>query len=680
MTLTRTGGSDGQVSVQYDTASASTATTGSDYTGGGSGTLTWTAGDDSAKSLSINLIDDAQVEGTEIIQLTLSNPSGGATLGSPIHATVTLADNDVSTPVTPPDVTTPEPETPATQPGVLQFAAATYSANESDGELTNLTVTRTGGSDGSVTVPYFITNESTATEGSDYTSASDKLTWNEGDTKPKSLSLTIIDDNEDENDETVKLTLGNPTGGASLGSQTTATLSLTDNDTAAPVSPAGSLQFSAQTYLVKETDGELDNIIVTRTGGSSGSVSVEYLATADGSATVGSDYTNASGTLTWAEGDNEPKPLTLTLKDDDELEPAETVHLKLFATGEAELGSPAEAQLVIVDNEGDPLATLGQGLAMGCPIETNEACSVTTLFRGGSTKEIGPDYQATLSIPASQRVLVRGEMDIDAAHVGQKADLLVVIYSLPLQDSQTDQFLMVDPELKLQEWAFLKDGDINIAALVAAYKEVTLVENQPVALYQGVLSTQKAHLLIYFGYRLQDGQIVFNGEPIQVRIGLDNELPRLGLGTAFFCPNNKCPTLTTAFSGGASVNEQDYQSTLTLSPNQLVKILGQIDVDAAHVDQKAEILVVAGLTLAGEESTGELFFMLDNQKLPLLWDFDPEKLVAAVKEITLAASVPVEIYQGGLVEGHIRVYFGYRLENGMVVFNGEQVIELQIKK
>ncbi len=680
MTLTRTGGSDGQVSVQYDTASASTATTGSDYTGGGSGTLTWTAGDDSAKSLSINLIDDAQVEGTEIIQLTLSNPSGGATLGSPIHATVTLADNDVSTPVTPPDVTTPEPETPATQPGVLQFAAATYSANESDGELTNLTVTRTGGSDGSVTVPYFITNESTATEGSDYTSASDKLTWNEGDTKPKSLSLTIIDDNEDENDETVKLTLGNPTGGASLGSQTTATLSLTDNDTAAPVSPAGSLQFSAQTYLVKETDGELDNIIVTRTGGSSGSVSVEYLATADGSATVGSDYTNASGTLTWAEGDNEPKPLTLTLKDDDELEPAETVHLKLFATGEAELGSPAEAQLVIVDNEGDPLATLGQGLAMGCPIETNEACSVTTLFRGGSTKEIGPDYQATLSIPASQRVLVRGEMDIDAAHVGQKADLLVVIYSLPLQDSQTDQFLMVDPELKLQEWAFLKDGDINIAALVAAYKEVTLVENQPVALYQGVLSTQKAHILIYFGYRLQDGQIVFNGEPIQVRIGLDNELPRLGLGTAFFCPNNKCPTLTTAFSGGASVNEQDYQSTLTLSPNQLVKILGQIDVDAAHVDQKAEILVVAGLTLAGEESTGELFFMLDNQKLPLLWDFDPEKLVAAVKEITLAASVPVEIYQGGLVEGHIRVYFGYRLENGMVVFNGEQVIELQIKK
>ncbi len=89
---------------------------------------------------------------------------------------------------------------------------------------------------------------------------------------------------------------------------------------------------------------------------------------------------------------------------------------------------------------------------------------------------------------------------------------------------------MVDPEQQLLEWAFLKDGDINLAALVAAYQEVTLVENQPVALYQGVLSEQQAHLWIYFGYRLQhNGQIVFNGEqPIQVRIGLDNELPSLG--------------------------------------------------------------------------------------------------------------------------------------------------------
>jgi len=684
LSVIRSGGSDGQVSVEYTTTGSSTATVDSDYTGS-QGTLTWAAGDMSAKSLTLNIINDTEVEGTELVTLVLGTPTGGATLGSPIHATVSLTDNDVSTPVTPvippeviiPEPETPEPETPATQSGVLQFAAATYSANESDGDFNEMTVTRTGGSDGSISVQYLATVKSTATADSDYAGTDGTLTWANGDTKPKSLTVTLIDDEQVEETETVKFTLSNSTGGATLGNQTTTTLSITDNDTAAPVSPAGSLQFSAPTYLVKETEGELDNIIVTRSGGSSGTVSVEYFATGESTATAGSDYTNASGTLTWADGDSEPKPLVLTLTDDAELEPAETVHLKLFSAGEAQLGSPAQAQLVIVDNEGDPLTALGQGFAIGCP---DDVCSVTTQFRGGSTKEIGPDYQATLSIPASQRVLVRGEMDIDAAHVGQTADLLVVIYSLPLEESQTEQFLMVDSEQQLLDWAFLKDGDINITALVAAYQQVTLTKNQPVALYQGILSTQKAHLWIYFGYRLREnGQIVFNGEqPIQVRIGLDNELSSLGKGIAVFCPNDECPPLTTAFSGGASVTEPDYQSTLTLSPTQLVKILGQIDVDAAHVDQKAEILVVAGLAPTGEESTGELFFMLDNQKLPLLWDGDPDKLVAAIKDITLAASVPVEIYQGGLVDGQIRVYFGYRLENGMVVFNGEQTINLLV--
>jgi ribosomal protein L35AE/L33A len=672
LTVIRSGGSDKQVTVDYNTTDSSTATVDSDYTGN-QGTLTWAAGDMTAKSLTLNIINDTQVEGTEIILFSLSNPSGGATLGNVAHTTVTLADNDLSTPVTPPETTTPE-----SQPGVLQFAAATYTANESDGELTHITVTRTGGSEGSVTVEYLATAEGSAKPNQDYTGTSGTLTWPPGDSSAKSLNLKLIDDNEVEKTETVKFTLSNPTSGATLGNQTTAALSITDNDTAVPVSPAGVLQFSAPTYLVKENEGKLNNLRVTRTGGSSGSVSVEYFATADGSATVGSDYTGASGTLTWADGDFEAKPLTLTLLDDDELEPAETVHLKLFATGEAELGSPAETQLVIVDNEGDPLATLGQGLVRGCP---NEPCSVTTQFRGGSTIETGPDYQATHSIRPSQRVLVRGEMDVEAAHIGQSADLLVVIYSLPLEDSQTEQFLMVDPALKLQEWAFMKDGDINFAALVAAYQEVTLAENQPVALYQGVLSTQKAHLLIYFGYRLQhNGLIVFNGEqPIIVRIGLDNELPRLGQGTAVFCPNDECPSLTTTFKGGASVNQQDYQSSLTVSPTQLVKILGQIDVDTTHIGQKAEILVVAGLTPTGEESTGERFLMLDNQKRPLLWDLLPDKLVATVKDITLSASVPVEIYQGSVVEGQIRVFFGYRLENGMVVFNGEQVIDLRIE-
>ena len=51
-------------------------------------------------------------------------------------------------------------------------------------------------------------------------------------------------------------------------------------------------------------------VLVERTGGSAGAVSVAY-ATADGTATATSDYTATSGTLEWAAGDNDPNEITV---------------------------------------------------------------------------------------------------------------------------------------------------------------------------------------------------------------------------------------------------------------------------------------------------------------------------------------------------------------------------------
>src|SRR5262249_8546246 len=55
---------------------------------------------------------------------------------------------------------------------------------------------------------------------------------------------------------------------------------------------SGALQFSAGAYSVNENQGSI-SITVTRTGGSSGTVSIHY-ATSDGTATAGSDYTATS--------------------------------------------------------------------------------------------------------------------------------------------------------------------------------------------------------------------------------------------------------------------------------------------------------------------------------------------------------------------------------------------------
>jgi len=65
--------------------------------------------------------------------------------------------------------------------------------------------------------------------------------------------------------------------------------------------PAGSLQFSAPTYNVAENATSM-TITVTRVNGSFGAVGVDY-ASADGSATGGSDYTVVSGSMSFTDGE-----------------------------------------------------------------------------------------------------------------------------------------------------------------------------------------------------------------------------------------------------------------------------------------------------------------------------------------------------------------------------------------
>jgi hypothetical protein len=94
VTVTRSGGSSGAVGVSY-VAVGGSATPGADFQAV-SGTLTWASGDTAGKTISIPIVDDAAVENTETFQVNLSNPTGGATLGAPATATVSIADNDVA--------------------------------------------------------------------------------------------------------------------------------------------------------------------------------------------------------------------------------------------------------------------------------------------------------------------------------------------------------------------------------------------------------------------------------------------------------------------------------------------------------------------------------------------------------------------------------------------------------
>jgi plastocyanin len=93
ITVQRTEGDDGAVSVQYS-ATGGTATAGSDFTAV-TGTLSWADGDDSTKAFNVPITNDGTAEAAETVMLSLSSPAGGAAL-QPIRqmATLTIQDND----------------------------------------------------------------------------------------------------------------------------------------------------------------------------------------------------------------------------------------------------------------------------------------------------------------------------------------------------------------------------------------------------------------------------------------------------------------------------------------------------------------------------------------------------------------------------------------------------------
>ena len=160
----------------------------------------------------------------------------------------------------------------------------------------------------------------------------------------RTFTVPIFNDTTAEGSAALVLSLSNPNGGALLGPQNTSVLTIADNDT------AGTVQFAVAAYSVSEVGSAL-TVTVTRSGGTASSVTVDY-ATSDGSASAGSDYTAASGTISFGALEVS-KTFTVTILDDGWSEAAsETVHLALGNLGgNAQLGATGTAVLFIVDDE-----------------------------------------------------------------------------------------------------------------------------------------------------------------------------------------------------------------------------------------------------------------------------------------------------------------------------------------
>lgn len=317
VTVTKTGATALNATVHYATSDG-TATAPGDYTST-VGDLTF-APADTSMSFTVPINNDTAFEANESFAVTLS-AAGNATLGANNPATVTITDDDAAP--------------------TVQFSAATYNVNEGAATVT-VTVTKTGSTALAATVHY-ATSDGSAVAPGDYGSTSGDLTFAPGETS-KNVTVPITDDNVFEASENFGVILSVP-GNATLGSPSTATVTIADND------PPPTVQFNPATYSVSEGNASA-TLTVTKVGPTAVNATVHF-ATSDGTAMAPGDYTAASGDPTFAPNETS-KEIKVSLVNDAVVENSETFMVTLSAPSGATLGAAPSATVTIVDNDAAP--------------------------------------------------------------------------------------------------------------------------------------------------------------------------------------------------------------------------------------------------------------------------------------------------------------------------------------
>ena len=281
-------------SIDYVTANGS-ATAGFDYAAIPLTTLSFAAGE-ASRTIAVTINGDTTIEGNETFSVNLSNATGpGASIvdGTGVG---TILDDD-SPPVT----------------GSISVNDVSLSEGDSGTKLATFTISRTGGT-AAFAVDYATSNGS-ATAGSDYVAIPlTTLNFAAGETAKTVLSPSMATRSVEGN-ETFSLNLSNAVGpGATIADATGAGTIV--NDDSAPV--VGNISINDVSLSEGNSGTKLATFTVSRAGGTA-AFSVNY-ATANGSATAGSDYVAlASTTLNFAAGDT-ARTISVTINGDTNVE------------------------------------------------------------------------------------------------------------------------------------------------------------------------------------------------------------------------------------------------------------------------------------------------------------------------------------------------------------------------
>jgi hypothetical protein len=311
------------ITVNYATAN-NTATAGSDYVAAAA-TATLIAGATST-TIDVTVNGDVTQELDETFVVNLSSPVNATIADSQAVGTIV---NDEGVPT-------------------ASISDVTIAEGNAGNSTATLTVTLASEAAQTVTIDYATASGTATIAGGDYLPASGTLTFPAG-VLSQPISVTIAGDTVDEPDETFVVNLSSPVNVTLADSQ--ATVTITDDD------PTPVLTIS-DVSLVEGTVNEGNPGTVTATftvslsGMSSSTVTASY-ATADGTASAGTDYAASAGTVSFAPGFLTPQTVSVTVNSDVLDEADETFVVNLSSPVNAVIGD-AQGSAVIVDDDAEP--------------------------------------------------------------------------------------------------------------------------------------------------------------------------------------------------------------------------------------------------------------------------------------------------------------------------------------
>jgi hypothetical protein len=205
-----------------------------------------------------------------------------------------------------------------------------------------------------VTVAYSTANQ-TAAAGSDYNAASGTLTFSAGQTQ-RSISVTIRGDTTYEPDETFRVSLSNPTNATIADGTGIGTIR---NDDSAPLP---SISISDVSVHEGDSGSTTASVSVTLGTASTSTITVNY-ATGGGTATAGSDYLAATGTLSFAPGQT-LRSITITIQSDVLDEANETLNVTLSSPSGATILDTQGVVTILDNDEPTPAGQFNYGEAL----------------------------------------------------------------------------------------------------------------------------------------------------------------------------------------------------------------------------------------------------------------------------------------------------------------------------